>query len=100
MNSAWPLRTCTAPRSHYVPNQLLLNGHSVSSRLFLYRKSQTPTNLVIILDAPSLTGTPICTDHTENSITLGWAKPRNDGGTPITGFVIEKREKGTDKWVP
>ena len=51
-------------------------------------------------DPPSLTGTPICTDHTENSITLGWTKPRNDGGTPITGFMIEKREKGTDKWVP
>ena len=49
---------------------------------------------------PSLTGTPICTDHRVNSITLGGPTPIHDGGTPITGFVIEKREKGTDKWIP
>ncbi|CAF0846330.1 unnamed protein product [Brachionus calyciflorus] len=49
---------------------------------------------------PGSTGTPTCSDHTENSITLTWSKPRNDGGTPVTGYVVEKKEKGTDKWVP
>jgi hypothetical protein len=43
---------------------------------------------------------PACVGHTENSITLAWSKPRNDGGTPITNYVVEKREKGTDKWIP
>jgi hypothetical protein len=46
-----------------------------------------------------LCGTPTCVDHTETSITLSWSKPRNDGGTPITGYAVEKKEKGTDKWI-
>jgi hypothetical protein len=32
------------------------------------------------------------------SITLAWSKPRNDGGTPVIGYVLEKKEKGIDKW--
>lgn len=51
-------------------------------------------------DPPGLTGTPTCVEHTNNSITLGWSKPRSDGGTPVTGYVIEKREKGENKWTP
>lgn len=47
-----------------------------------------------------MTGTPSCLDHTENSITLAWTKPRTDGGTPVTSYAIEKREKGSDKWQP
>lgn len=34
------------------------------------------------------------------SITLGWSKPKNDGGNPVSNYVVEKREKGTDKWLP
>ncbi len=51
------------------------------------------------VDPPGLCGTPTCVDHTETSITLSWSKPRNDGGTPITGYAVEKKEKGTDKWI-
>ena len=34
------------------------------------------------------------------SITLTWTRPKVDGGNPISGYVIEKKEKGTDKWIP
>lgn len=34
------------------------------------------------------------------SITISWAKPKHDGGNPVLGYVVEKREKGTDKWIP
>jgi hypothetical protein len=30
---------------------------------------------------------------------LKWDKPKKDGGNPITGYNIEMREKGGNKWV-
>lgn len=51
-------------------------------------------------DPPGVPGVPECVAHTENTITLEWTKPKSDGGAPITGYVVEKKEKGTDKWVP
>ncbi len=51
-------------------------------------------------DPPGVPGTPECTGHTENSISLKWERPVSDGGSPITGYVVEKKEEGSDKWVP
>jgi len=49
-------------------------------------------------DVPGPPGTPRSVETTEDSITLSWMKPRNDGGSPIIGYVIEKRMKGEDVW--
>ncbi|CAF1142161.1 unnamed protein product [Rotaria sordida] len=49
---------------------------------------------------PEAPGTPECIGHTTDSITLQWTRPQNDGGNPIRGYLVEKREKGTDRWVP
>lgn len=37
-------------------------------------------------------------DITKNSISLAWEKPNYDGGSPITGYIIEKREGVSAKW--
>lgn len=29
---------------------------------------------------------------------MKWTAPESDGGAPITGYVIEKKKKGTYKW--
>lgn len=50
-------------------------------------------------DPPGAPGTPRGVETTEDSITITWTKPRHDGGSPILGYVIEKRLLSEDKWV-
>lgn len=38
-------------------------------------------------------------DWDKDHVDLKWEKPLKDGGAPITGYIIEKREKGSPKWV-
>lgn len=53
----------------------------------------------LILDVPGAPGTPRGIETTEDSITITWMRPRHDGGSPITGYVIERRLISEDKWI-
>ena len=35
----------------------------------------------------------------DESVTIEWSRPYNNGGSPITGYVIEKRESTTNNWI-
>lgn len=50
-------------------------------------------------DEPGKPGTPEIVDWDRDHVDLKWDKPISDGGAPITGYVIEKREVGSNKWV-
>lgn len=52
----------------------------------------------LFIDKPGAPGTPKCKGTTEDSITLSWSAPKNDGGNPISGYVLEKKEKGDNRW--
>lgn len=56
-------------------------------------------HLIYFSDEPGAPGKPEVTDWDKDHVDLRWTPPTKDGGSPITGYVIEKREKGSPKWV-
>lgn len=49
-------------------------------------------------DVPGKPGVPELDDWDVDRVDLKWAKPKSDGGAPITGYVIEKKEKFAPTW--
>lgn len=39
------------------------------------------------------------TDWDENFVELQWEQPKTDGGSPVTEFTIQKKERGSPYWV-
>lgn len=54
--------------------------------------------IYFISDEPGAPGTPEVVDWDKDHVDLKWLPPVNDGGAPVTGYVIEKREKGSPRW--
>ncbi len=54
---------------------------------------------VVVLAAPSKPKGPLkVKDVTKSGCKLAWQPPEDDGGKPVTGYVVEKLDKG--RWVP
>lgn len=54
---------------------------------------------VLLCEVPSIPVDLQVVDIYKSSVALRWEKPFNDGGSRITGFVIEACKLGTDRWV-
>uniref|UniRef100_A0AAY5EM62 Titin n=1 Tax=Electrophorus electricus TaxID=8005 RepID=A0AAY5EM62_ELEEL len=44
-------------------------------------------------------GTPEAVKITKDSITITWTKPEYDGGSKVTGYVVEKKELPEGRWL-
>jgi Fibronectin type III domain len=51
-----------------------------------------------LIDIPGAPGTPELTDWDVDRVDLKWEPPKNNGGAPITGYVVEKKEKLGSSW--
>ena len=57
-----------------------------------------PVN-IIVLDRPAKCEGPLeAIDTTKTSVTLQWKPPLDDGGSDISGYVIEKCPEGSELW--
>lgn len=49
-------------------------------------------------DIPGKPGVPTIDDWNEHEVHLQWVAPKSDGGSPITGYIIEAKEKPLTTW--
>lgn len=49
-------------------------------------------------DTPAPPSVPRVTDTTKHSISITWTRPMYDGGSDVTGYVVEILEEGTEQW--
>jgi hypothetical protein len=49
--------------------------------------------IIFSKDQPTKPGTPDISDYDKDFVELTWARPDSDGGSPITGYIIEKKDK-------
>ena len=60
------------------------------------KKSATVT--VRVQDSPGPPGPIIFKDVTLETISFSWEPPTNDGGAPVTNYIVEKRESSRKSW--
>lgn len=53
----------------------------------------------MITDKPAKPGGPLeCSNITPESCTLSWNPPADDGGIPVSNYVVEKQDLATGKY--
>ena len=52
----------------------------------------------LFTDVPDAPGKPAPSDLSPTSVTLTWTPPSSDGGSPITGYTVEMKDKFSTRW--
>ncbi|XP_054828720.1 immunoglobulin superfamily member 22 [Eublepharis macularius] len=52
------------------------------------------------IDPPGQASQPQVSDVTKEAVTITWNPPAQDGGSPVMGYIVERRKKGSNLWVP
>jgi hypothetical protein len=53
---------------------------------------------LLIADKPDPPGKPEVLDSNRDFITIKWEPPKKDGGAPITGYNVERKDPKTGRW--
>lgn len=51
------------------------------------------------LDVPGKPGKPELVDSDKDHIKIKWSSPISNGGSPIIGYDVERRDRATGRWV-
>lgn len=101
--SNWiPCNDFLVKETTYIAHSLLVN-HEYEFRVKAknaagFSKYSPPSKQVKIkgkYTVPSPPGTPVVTKIGKNYVDLKWTPPESDGGSRITGYIVEKRESGS-----
>ncbi len=63
-----------------------------------YSEATRPTVARPPYNIPGAPSQPDVTDINANSMTLHWSPPSSDGGSPITGYIVERRDTSKMSW--
>lgn len=55
-------------------------------------------NFSYISDEPEKPGKPEIVDYDNTMVNLKWSPPANDGGAPISNYVVEMKDKLSPDW--
>ena len=53
---------------------------------------------ICFIDKPGPPGQPKVLEMTARTANIEWTAPEDDGGSPITNYIIEMRQTGERKW--
>lgn len=62
-------------------------------------KPSKPSEMAYALDPVDPPSQPVAVNITRHEVSLQWKKPENDGGFPITGYTVEKKESTNGRWL-
>lgn len=51
--------------------------------------------MLLFADAPGPPGQPQVVDWDSDHVDITWTPPQRDGGAPISGFIVQKKDKYT-----
>ena len=49
-------------------------------------------------DVPGAPEKPTVSDIDSSKMTVTWTEPSDDGGSPVTGYILERKEKTATRW--